>query len=705
MHGSRYLISLVLLFLLLAFSSCNSSGDSADGDAVDGDVADGDWTDGDHSDGDADIVVDGDSEPEQPSFTHQVYEESQDAALSDIATGEFELPALSYPAIPVPTEYKHLLNFQITPFLPPWRKAIPTNGPLVLFTDELDVIVFSPLDHFFISLVSFEEAEIRYGLIGDVNDVPAGFTHRFIKVEGKGINATIARWGELMREEYQTDIRDPYADPGLSYIGYWTDNGAYYYYNTEPEMNEEDTLLAVKADADAMGIPYGYFQLDSWWYFKEFNSGLLPGTGLVLWEPQPEMFPEGLTAFQQKLGLPLILHNRWFAEENNYLEMDDFVFHKGMALPKGRAVYDRFMEDAVKWKAFTYEQDWLVTQYWGIPWLREAPGRAKLWMDNMHGAAADKGLTMQLCMSGAAHLLDSLRRPAVTTIRTSTDYQPSVSKETYYGQFHTINMLAAAVGLWPFKDNFHSSEDHAEAEALISTLSAGMLGAGDQIGVADKALIMRSCRADGLLLKPDRPVTPIDAMFLEHQRPYITATESKREGLGSWTYMAAYHLAREHEERDYEDELHALLMYEGQDLGDMFVWPDAVSDWRVDPVSDLGIKGPVVLYDWRKAEARIVDAAFDMQPFPHLYDHAYYVFAPILDNGLALIGEADKFVTLADKRFTEIQVSENALEITLAGVPGEAVSLLVYDTEADSLLDPVTVTIGESGAATVTLSR
>jgi hypothetical protein len=48
-------------------------------------------------------------------------------------------------------------------------------------------------------------------------------------------------------------------------------------------------------------------------YFKEGGN---TGKGaLLLWEPMPEVFPDGLTPW---LGLPVALHNRYFAVASNY---------------------------------------------------------------------------------------------------------------------------------------------------------------------------------------------------------------------------------------------------------------------------------------------------------------------------------------------------------------------------------------------------
>ena len=72
--------------------------------------------------------------------------------------------------------------------------------------------------------------------------------------------------------------------------------------------------------------------------------------------------------------------------------------------------------------------------------------------------------------------------------------------------------MARALGLWPYKDVFHSAAGSAtrEVEALLAALSAGPVGIGDAIGEADVDLIRRTCRADGVLVRPDVPVAAID---------------------------------------------------------------------------------------------------------------------------------------------------------------------------------------------------
>ncbi len=657
----------------------------------------------DESPADDDVTDDDADDDTGNGFSHEIILHEHHAARTGIATGRFDRPAALYDPISVDAKFTHVLSFQMSPMAPPHLGAVASHGPLILYADDGETIVFSPLDQFFESVVNFRRGKIVSGVAGEIDTIPAGWTHRFLLARGRGINATVEYWGELMRAEHGKERPDRYADAGLSYLGYWTDNGAYYYYQSEPGVNEADTLLAVKADADAREIPYGYFQLDSWWYFK--TPGLISPGGLIRWEPIPEMFPDGLSAFQDELGLPLVLHNRWFAKDNDYRDDYDFVEDGDMALPLGRGVYDEFMANAVSWGAATYEQDWLFAQWDGMGYLREAPGRTAEWMSWIDNAATDAGLSTQWCMADPGHLLDVVDRDSPTTARTSIDYRRDVSKESFWPQFHTTAMIAWALGVWPFKDNFWTTERAGEAEALISTLSAGMVGAGDRVGEADAELLAQTCRADGLLLKPDRPATPIDAVFFDHRRPFTVHTWSDRGEFGRWHYAAAFHLAREHPQRTALDRIWPYVSYGLQDAGSMFVFPEQVADRHLDLTRDLGASGESVIFDWR---GRTAKTALDVTLWPEmadLYDFSYFVVAPVWPNGLALIGEVDKFVTVADRRFTSMAFDGDAVRLELAGVSGETVSIWVYDTIAGAMQAPYEATIGADGSASITVSR
>jgi hypothetical protein len=72
-----------------------------------------------------------------------------------------------------------------------------------------------------------------------------------------------------------------------NYLGYWTDNGAYHYYNPAPGSIYEETLVGVAEGLAQVGVPVRYLNLDSWWYSKGVDLGTRD------WSPLPGFFPAG----------------------------------------------------------------------------------------------------------------------------------------------------------------------------------------------------------------------------------------------------------------------------------------------------------------------------------------------------------------------------------------------------------------------------
>jgi hypothetical protein len=629
------------------------------------------------------------------------------------ATGKFERPAFALPALKTPRGYSHVLTFAVEEFVTPTHRPIPTTGPVILFNKNLEVLVLSPLDNFMDALTAPDGGEWRCGFGGLIERIPAGTATKTLVVSGHGVNKTFMEWGRLIQAWHGHHPADPYADVAMSRLGYWTDNGSYYYYRTEPGMNYEDTLLAVKQYADGAGIPYGYFQIDSWWYPKaeiKLKSSHNRG-GTLRWEPIPELFPDGLAAFTQKLGLPLVAHNRYTADTSPYCER--YAYARGDdpkrrgALPIDPRFWDEIMDNAVKDGIQVYEQDWLYTHIAMIPWLRQGLGNGASWYDAMAGSAAARGLTMQLCMASPEFFMQQLKHNNATHARASHDYKGGLAKSFFWVPFHEASLFAWSVGLWPFKDNFQTTigqratymiipEASPFEEALIAALSGGPVGPSDRIGASDRELIMRTCREDGVLIKPDRPATPIDAMFLGNDnmafggvKPWIISTESAH-AIGAVTYVSAFN-----------------------------IWPGRMVAPSVS-LAELGLDpaAKYIVYNWKKRAASVAGPKIK---FGRMKSNLafFYVITPLLENGMAVIGEPDKFVTLSRKRFPLVEMENGTLNIGIEGVPGEQVKCAVYkagtapraraDTSMTADYDPISdiqtisISIPPSGRALVTL--
>jgi hypothetical protein len=118
----------------------------------------------------------------------------------------------------------------------------------------------------------------------------------------------------------------------------------------------------------SLGIPFGHWQIDSWFYPKDGQTSRGGKGGAVLnWTALPEIFPSGVSGFQEKLGgMPLIMHNRQFSNHSDYiLNWTDIEWYKGpmYAMPHDpEKFFRRFFTQQVGWGLAMYEQDWMKDQ-------------------------------------------------------------------------------------------------------------------------------------------------------------------------------------------------------------------------------------------------------------------------------------------------------------------------------------------------------
>jgi hypothetical protein len=271
-------------------------------------------------------------------------------------------------------------------------------------------------------------------------------------------------------------------------------------------------------------LPFHYLQIDSWWYYKGI------GGGVSEWVSRPDIFPDGLPALDRKLkNISIVAHNRYWAYDTVYKKNYSFILDEknGKALPVGNDSFwiDLFTQ-ARQWGLVVYEQDWLITQTEEFTPLQTDLHLGHQWLMSM-GEAADKlNINIQYCMSLPRHILTALQIPRVTHTRTSTDYAVHLEGMADQWAIGISSMFADALGLAPFKDVFWSTspqpsapyksspkEDNPNREIIIATLSTGPVGPGDGINYTSVDNIMRCCRQDGVILKPDRPLTMIDRLI------------------------------------------------------------------------------------------------------------------------------------------------------------------------------------------------
>jgi hypothetical protein len=181
------------------------------------------------------------------------------------------------------------------------------EGPWSLFDKLGNVMMQSPADNFLVSRMN-ESATgtAASGIDQAIQTLSAGFSHSALLVFDKGMNHTFSAWGPalLALGGEQRPAND--ANVVLAELGYWTDNGARYYYKFDPQLGYAGILLAIRDQFKKLGVPLGYMQLDSRWYPKGVNarwnsvSSELPD-GEYTYRADKELFPNGLAAFSNRL--------------------------------------------------------------------------------------------------------------------------------------------------------------------------------------------------------------------------------------------------------------------------------------------------------------------------------------------------------------------------------------------------------------------
>jgi len=560
--------------------------------------------------------------------------------------------------------------------------SLADDSPWIFYDNHENAFLLSAASDFMIaSTTQKKDGTIVSGVDPAIESLPAGFTHKTFLVIAQGINNTYETWGHAMTD-LQRKVRPANdADTVLNYLGYWTDTGGAYYYNFDHSLGYEQTLLAVRDSFRQQGIPLGYMELDSWFYPKG-NAHTWQGDptndrgGIYVYRAAPDLFPNGLKAFQQQLGLPLVTHARWIDPSSPYQKLYN-MSNDVSTDPQYWNQVAQYLKDS---GVINYKQDWLNARALPVTNLTDPTA----FMNNMASALAANGISIQYCMPLPRHFLQSSMYNNLLTIRVS----PDRFQRSSWDWFLYASRLAGALGVWPHTDVFMSTETY---NLLLATLSAGIVGIGDPIGAESKGHLLQSIRADGVIVKPDVPIVPLDQMYLADAQgqdtPMIASTYTDHAGLKA-VYVFAYK--------------------RGNNTSISF------------RPSLLGFKGQVYVYNYFTGSGQVVDARSAYSDTVN--EASYYLVAPVGRSGIAFLGDAGKFVSLGKKRIS--QLADNGhVQATISFARGETsatmfgyspflpavtasqgtVGPVVYDTS--SHLFKFSVSPAANGSATITLGQ
>ena len=493
---------------------------------------------------------------------------------------------------------------------------------------------------------------------------------------GSGIFDSFMNWCDMLRKYYNKSVDKKFIDVVNEKLGYFTDNGGYYYYNPLKGKDYSQTLTAVHEHALSIGIPLCYYNLDSWWYQKSVQKwkrtllggfGRIIGGGLyggtLLWEPDPQALDISPKELGENLNVVFTAHNRWVANKSPYVQKYRSVVDGNKALPLEKGYWDEIMDYAKENRVECYEQDWMTNHIRSIAYLRENLDAPDEWLNQMAEAASERGICSMYCMANPAQWMQSVKYDNVVVTRASGDYNPRWPRAYDTPSFTQASLFAHALGLKPFKDVFMSTstgpingERQPELMALISVLSCGPVGLGDAIGAMDKTLAMATARKDGTLIKPHQPLIPVDLMFTRHSKYYILSTFSDQPQLGlSWYYLLAINL-----------------------------WPSRVKEkWFT--MQEIGLTANPnkrhIAYDFFDRSVEIIEnneSKLSQKLGNEKYK--YRIIAPDLGLGFYFIGDVTKFASISSLIIKSIAVDTNSksLNITLNGLEGDLSELLFY---------------------------
>jgi hypothetical protein len=477
--------------------------------------------------------------------------------------------------------------------------------------------------------------------------------------------------------------------------------------------------------AQEVGIPYRGILLDSWWYYKGDQGGVKN------WTAQTSVFTggnAGIKALVDQTSWKVTAHNRYWSANTDYAKQNggafDFFINppgvKQMAVPLEQSFWNYLLSSSVsEWGLSTYEQDWLYNELEGVEALLTNVTLGRQWLVQMGAGAQVAGVSVQLCMAYPRHALQTLEMPTATQIRASDDHVPGSGRNggdtTIQWKLGYSSMLAWALGLAPFKDNYWSSAQEEGSSCgknateitpslhnAASTFSAGPVSPGDGVGKSDVAQIMRACTASGRLLQPSRPMTAIDAQIVGD---VFGPSAGRPAGTVYATYSAVSGMVWDH----------AM----GVDLAQPYALTPA--DF-VGIRADLGLRGPApprraspvasdtptlayALDADTLAPASLRVAAFSTSsPWVlrscALADFQVVHTAPVFPNGWALLGDLTKWVPVAEARFSDVQATDSALMATISGSEGETVGVTFFNSKA-AVAQTVNCTLPASGQSVV----
>ena len=570
----------------------------------------------------------------------------------------------------IPSGLRHF-SYRNDAFAAPQFELGQYGTPWLLFDDKANAAVISPASHFIIASMHGDgDRLIESGLNDQLTGVPAGFTQQTLMAISPGIRHTFDAWGTALIALGGKTRPGNESDLMLKYYGYWTDNGAAYYYRFDSALGYAGTLEAVIKRYQEEKIPVRYLQLDSWWYDKSYpgmkaddhTGNWKSFGGIMQYRADASLFPQGLEAFEKEVGVPFVVHSRWISRQSPYRENYKI---SGIA-PVGAKWWNDTAEYLESNDVVTYEQDWQSRITEQSPAFSTTIDAGDDFYNNMANSCQAHRLTMQYCMALPSDFLEGSRYGNLTSVRTSGD---RFSRPRWRDFLYT-SQLAYSIGSWPWTDVFFSYETD---NMLIDTLSAGPVGTGDALGAEDRNNIMKAVRSDGVIVKPDVPLIPLDRMYVE-DAAHSTPAASTLEFQGEMPHRSeAPFLAS-----TWTDDGAIRTAY-------VFAFSRSAAVYQTVHFApeEVGAGSPACVYNYFSRLVSHVAANHEFKSFIGGGETGYYIVAPTGPSGIALFGDIGKFASMGRQRIASVAEGPHSVAAQVLFAAGDNSVTLFGDAPSE----------------------
>ena len=257
-------------------------------------------------------------------------------------------------------------------------------------------------------------------------------------------------------------------------------------------------------------------------------------------------------------------------------------------------------------------------------------------MTNMARGMQKHNITMQYCMVVPRHYLQVSKYSNATTMRISQDgFDLSDRDQIFY-----LSRVARSVGTYPWTDGFASSD---LSKMTVAVLTAGVVGFIDAIGAQNNANILQAVRRDGVIVKPDVPITATDETYIAHASNGGNSSTAPMVGVTYSDFGAT--------------RIQYVFAYNRSGTNAFTFNPDR-----------YGLSGSnVYAYNCRTGTGNVLASGTALSGT--VSDWAYYIVSPVGPSGISFLGDKGKIVSCGTKRISALTHGSSQISATVAIEP------------------------------------